>query len=130
MDRREARRGRVLNAFRHQRKDHAKRAWVASSTFDGAQRLSASEEGSRHNDEGALPRAGVLNAFRHQRKDHRVTDFIFKHLLRAQRLSASEEGSRHPSWPRHRAGRNRCSTPFGIRGRITQMTAPDLTIYL
>ena len=132
---------RVLNAFRHQRKDH----------LDGVHRCLNPEL--------------VLNAFRHQRKDHitideasallgmcstpfgingRITPYSSPASERsrsAQRLSASTEGSQgllgghlgnhvvlnafrhqrkdHELKPWILLVRAQCSTPFGINGRLT-----------
>ncbi len=130
----------VLNAFRHQRKDHVIGNALTSSgqvcstpfgirgrithphldreqhRFAGAQRLSASEEGSHvcliasafsglcstpfgirgritSPASTRLGRKTVLNAFRHQRKDHLAGESWFSEVASAQRLSASEEGS-------------------------------------
>ncbi len=59
----------VLNAFRHQRKEH--RPCDTSRMFaSGAQRLSASTEGTPVRSRCRNTGLSVLNAFRHQRKEH------------------------------------------------------------
>ena len=109
----------VLNAFRHQRKDHYRETALTVGRYSSAQRLSASTEGSRRptppdrDDHRGAQRLSastegsqtalvndrhltqVLNSFRHQRKDHSFFSA----------MSAAVSG--------------RCSTPFGINGRIT-----------
>ena len=105
----------VLNAFRHQRKEHRGRS-TSARMASCAQRLSASTEGTqkltpamqamlkvlnafRHQrkehaawfDCGAHP--DVLNAFRHQRKEHTPSTRPRPRATCAQRLSASTEGT-------------------------------------
>ena len=87
----------VLNAFRHQRKDHVQQGSRPPRCM-GAQRLSASTEGSPSQPgSGKAPGGGVLNAFRHQRKDHPRA---------GGRIAVAVT----------------CSTPFGINGRITRFS--------
>ena len=78
----------VLNAFRHLRKVHMS-SFYALLGQSCAQRLSASEEGSRIVPATCLVVVLVLNAFRHLRKVHRSRDA-------SQSLTML------------------CSTPFGI----------------
>ncbi len=62
---------RVLNAFRHQRKEHQAYDHDHDHVYGSAQRLSASTEGTRRSCRGHdSERVAVLNAFRHQRKEH------------------------------------------------------------
>ena len=107
----------VLNAFRHQRKGHflslrpltigrvcstpfGINGRVTSCTANGtlkgsrAQRLSASTEGSPRANQHCESGCSVLNAFRHQRKGHMLFDALDDIA-------------------------GRCSTPFGINGRVT-----------
>ncbi len=83
---------RVLNAFRHQRKDHKSAypcscsAAPCSTPFGIRGRIT----GVARADDG---QSLVLNAFRHQRKDHREVRAPQSARSCAQRLSASEEGS-------------------------------------
>ena len=110
----------VLNAFRHQRKEHCASRRIAADCRTCAQRLSASTEGTQPQTARLVrPTVDVLNAFRHQRKEH--ID------LARQRLRPCIECST----PFGINGRNttgdacgtmrlvRCSTPFGINGRNT-----------
>ena len=87
----------MLNAFRHQRKVH-RRASVKLPALPCAQRLSASEEGSRSpispNDSpsiGCSTPFGIRGRFTRTRRGIDYEPFC------AQRLSASEEGSLRPS---------------------------------
>ena len=83
----------VLNAFRHQRKEHNPvplNGWPPSR----AQRLSASTEGTLGRRHEQDRRFRVLNAFRHQRKEHGTIDVDPQPAIM-------------------------CSTPFGINGRNT-----------
>ena len=84
----------VLNAFRHQRMDH-RRFVTASVRCLGAQRLSASTNGSRWT-------VATLRTFR----------------FSAQRLSASTNGSPKTPPTTHTISGS-CSTPFGINEWIT-----------
>ena len=107
-----------------------------------AQRLSASTDGSHPLPVLRRVRALVLNAFRHQRTDHTQPRSFHSPHICAQRLSASTDGSPPECSPMpstypvlnafrhqrtdHPADRSqvrkkptRCSTPFGINGRIT-----------
>ena len=130
----------VLNAFRHQRMDHQGGVIQVSSPVAGAQRLSASTNGSRprqthslivclcstpfginewitRDRAASLPVRVVLNAFRHQRMDHRPQLAERTQGSCAQRLSASTNGSREEEdWD---YCTSRCSTPFGINEWIT-----------
>jgi len=86
----------VLNAFRHRRVDHSLHPQIPfSASSVCAQRLSASEGGSRRLAMAEALRQQVLNAFRHRRVDHAHGD-----AFGADRSVA-------------------CSTPFGIGGWIT-----------
>ena len=130
----------MLNAFRHQRKEHgsfphvrlvqsgAQRLsastegtlgpWPSRIPARGAQRLSASTEGTRAVGRLDQQRDDVLNAFRHQRKEHEAGGgFIgrFGHVLNAFRHQRKEHIWQCDSPP----ARSRCSTPFGINGRNT-----------
>ena len=122
-------------------------ASIHSKLAEGcAQRLSASEDGSHgealylrppldtcstpfgvrgritQGDRGTGRGVVVLNAFRRQRTDHRRTgDRPQQTVFSAQRLSASEDGS--PDGPAHAREAIKCSTPFGVRGRITCVCA-------
>ena len=84
----------VLNAFRHQGKNHTHPA-ARSSSARCAQRLSASRQESRI------------------RRTRSTT-----HANCAQRLSASRQESRRARAAARTAARP-CSTPFGIKARIT-----------
>ena len=106
----------VLNAFRHQRMDHACRS-RPSSASRRAQRLSASTNGSLSASRNRRTSRFVLNAFRHQRMDHHPLKWANCGVGRAQRLSASTNGSRRHSQLDNRRGE--CSTPFGINEWIT-----------
>jgi len=99
------------------------------SLWRGAQRLSASTEGTPaagHRDHG-LHR--VLNAFRHQRKEHvsktghglRVFD-----VLNAFRHQRKEHEVAQGTGPACCS----CSTPFGINGRNTRFLLSVLGDYL
>ena len=125
----------VLNAFRHLMKDHTLQDAQAAAD-QSAQRLSASDEGSRWDFAQDIVWEKVLNAFRHLMKDHTNGDSgkqfapevlnAFRHLMKdhetlpaalgsgacAQRLSASDEGSRGGKIVI--AYDQGCSTPFGI----------------
>ena len=63
----------------------------------------------------------VLNAFRHQRTDHRPGSCVCLLVRGAQRLSASTDGSLVGTAFNLLQGQ-KCSTPFGINGRITPLT--------
>ena len=91
----------VLNAFRHQRKEHAGSV-VSTARF-----------------------CSVLNAFRHQRKEHTIVPYLLLARVCAQRLSASTEGTR-PSCCRWPPPAGECSTPFGINGRNTDRVVVHL----
>ena len=85
----------VLNAFRHQRSNHTAWAWRAFLI------------------------SWVLNAFRHQRSNHGSSPASRLGSTRsAQRLSASKIESLFPRPVKKRIGPT-CSTPFGIKDRIT-----------
>ena len=108
----------VLNAFRHQRKEHRHLCRRLHCDVLGAQRLSASTEGTRKVCVSRLDWQLVLNAFRHQRKEHATsgtscrTELVVLNAFRHQR----KEHARNPS-AIFRAPM--CSTPFGINGRNT-----------
>ena len=130
----------VPNAFRHQRRDHVYQV-INSCRSSCAQRLSASEAGSRDLSQRGRRPPLVPNAFRHQRRDHGCRSRRAPPGSRAQRLSASEAGSRKhgaklgwnvrvPNAFRHQRrdhdiratlhdAAEECPTPFGIRGGIT-----------
>ena len=109
---------RVLNAFRHQRINHE--PWRQNQCRHPrcAQRLSASKDKSPG--VGLLDdflRAVVLNAFRQQRIKHTtlLENRCVVVMARAQRLSASKDKSLVSWHSPHRRG-FKCSTPFGIKG--------------
>ena len=81
---------RVLNALRHQRKNHQVNHGKPLASLR-AQRLAASTEKpldrTRNVGYGRL----VLNALRHQRKNHQVRLVASRRWFRAQRLAASTE---------------------------------------
>ena len=60
----------------------------------------------------------MLNAFRHQRSKHLISRMWGRFVTRAQRLSASKIETLGLAQFFGRGGL--CSTPFGIRGRITR----------
>ena len=136
----------VLNAFRHQRENHHHDALPGVRPAGRAQRLSASEGKSQAYDHRLPdhPRREVLNAFRHQRENHssvsvsprRPSDVL--NAFRHQRENHGD-GSSSARWRggvlnafRHQRenhaqrgaittrGELTCSTPFGIRGKITE----------
>ena len=89
-----------------------------STNLTGAQRLSASTDGSHRSRYGRRAFQFVLNAFRHQRTDHG------QEPLQTSRSSGVLNAFRHQrtdhTFVVGRAGLNPwCSTPFGINGRIT-----------
>ncbi len=86
----------------------------------GAQRLSASTEGTLSGDDGLQFHGNVLNAFRHQRKEHDQRTAARGHKFGAQRLSASTEGTLARG--AFCDADPECSTPFGINGRNTQLS--------
>ncbi len=113
IDRRE-----VLNALRHQRKNHAcavaadlTNAWC-STPYGIKGRI------TRVRRAPWIADLNVLNALRHQRKNHAASNHRQPAHRCAQRLTASKEES-----PRRRRARRVqacvCSTPYGIKGRIT-----------
>jgi len=108
---------RVLNAFRHQRKNHAASKADVSPVANCAQRLSASTKEPLPESPGTGTAGDVLNAFRHQRKNHFNGIYVANFLVGAQRLSASTKEPRRALivWPTSGA----CSTPFGINERTT-----------
>ena len=85
----------VLNAFRHQGKNH------------------------RCGRSGQRPRREVLNAFRHQGKNHQRT--VSRITAQNEVLNAfRHQGKNHLQLIGTKTARNkRCSTPFGIKARIT-----------
>ena len=86
---------RVLNAFRHQRKNHSG-SMPAEDRRDVLNAFRHQRKNHEHRGVSvAIDAIAVLNAFRHQRKNHSIVDV----------------GVGNAPWL--------CSTPFGIRGRIT-----------
>ena len=118
----------VLNAFRHQRKEHWKATWWQCTFTIRAQRLSASTEGTLFHRDRATTNPQVLNAFRHQRKEH------------TSRSTATGRAVGGCSTPFGINGRNTgfessinrpfvaCSTPFGINGRNTALAASTCSL--
>ncbi len=84
----------VLNALRHQRKNHGRLSWRMAG-MRRAQRLAASTEKPPIRSRWLMPFGRVLNALRHQRKNH----------LSIARIISS---------------RSLCSTPCGINGKTTR----------
>ena len=85
-----------------------------------AQRLSASRQESRRRDRDRDRwQEVVLNAFRHQGKNHPAWTTSGIQISRAQRLSASRQESRERQQLARAGSRELCSTPFGIKARIT-----------
>ena len=135
---------RVLNAFRHQGKNHLRAsARRTPAPAAGAQRLSASRQESRSFEviQGAPPmcstpfgikaritwaecrgvggRGRVLNAFRHQGKNH--GDVTLQRRASARVLNAfRHQGKNHGAHGQEPEAVGLCSTPFGIKARITQ----------
>ena len=85
----------VLNAFRHHGNSHL-RMTGSTPHSQCAQRLSASWEFSPPSSCWERTTRRVLNAFRHHGNSHDVSDAIKQHL-------------------------EKCSTPFGIMGILTQL---------
>jgi len=112
----------VLNAFRHQREDHHSSEAMpnarawCSTPFGINARITCLSSQRQH------VVTCVLNAFRHQREDHMSEADENGALIRAQRLSASTRGSLQITTDR-RALSDQCSTPFGINARITPFSA-------
>ncbi len=111
----------VLNALRHQRKNHRRRVTSArrclcSTPYGIKGRITSADARSRRS---------VLNALRHQRKNHAAVQPVPRSSgLRAQRLTASTEESPSPICSIRQLAR--CSTPYGIKGRITALApSPD-----
>ncbi len=110
--------GQVLNAFRHQRKDHSQD--VAAPLLGTA---CSTPFGIRGRITRPEPLVGyrqscVLNAFRHQRKDHlRLVEQCHTSIpvLNAFRHQRKD----HKRFVLLDPKSEQCSTPFGIRGRIT-----------
>ena len=135
----------VLNALRHQRKNHSMQVRWPFEPQLGAQRLAASTEKPRPVRVGNDRITGVLNALRHQRKNHRVGVSARGSRQRdssAQRLAASTEKPRNfccrqfvgsdvlnalrhqrknHSWATKKTCLSvLCSTPCGINGKTTR----------
>jgi len=131
----------VLNAFRHQRKEHPVRSLGRRTARDRAQRLSASTEGTLEGPPGCGksarcstpfgingrntngrrrpgPAAAVLNAFRHQRKEHLPPPptRLIRPVLNAFRHQRKEHQHNSCLFDVGLV----CSTPFGINGRNTR----------
>jgi len=132
----------VLNALRHQRKEHARTARCVPPEDQGAQRLTASTEGTRATLGITVTRNSVLNALRHQRKEHCCSPLSASRSIRvlnALRHQRKEHGCRsilqflgefvlnalrHQRKEHSVAGAGvalvlMCSTPYGINGRNT-----------
>ena len=115
----------VLNAFRHQGKNHSQPSSRTRASPRCAQRLSASRQES-HRVARWDAVQGVLNAFRHQGKNH----IAFRQAgsageARAQRLSASRQESQAGRCSPCDLTHVLCSTPFGIKARITLGRQPE-----
>jgi len=111
--------GAVLNAFRHQRKGHSRRSGGPAGE-SGAQRLSASTEGTQASGRPHTSRLRVLNAFRHQRKGHLRFRGIVE--LHAECSTPFGINGRDTIKPQSRlCNHPMCSTPFGINGRDTRI---------
>ena len=136
---------RVLNAFRHQRKDHEITTPTGSTNSKGSTPFGIRGRITRyHDDPGvdeilcstpfgirgritSVKRMATAASSRAQRLSAseegsptllNVNETVLNRC--AQRLSASEEGSLAEAEAQTQRNDSLCSTPFGIRGRITE----------
>ena len=108
----------MLNAFRHQRENHTHSPYPPIPYSVVLNAFRHQRENHRTIEFLAVCISSVLNAFRHQRENHAVMFCLWElRIGRAQRLSASEGKSQDVRGII--ATDARCSTPFGIRGKIT-----------
>ena len=111
----------MLNAFRHHRKTHTRaNTWLLRAFC--AQRLSASSEDSQSTSNPQLTHTTVLNAFRHHRKTHNAFSFCLKVILLRVLNAFRHHRKTHSRIDRDHGLRSRCSTPFGIIGRLTPLS--------
>ena len=108
----------VLNAFRRQRTDHIIHCAATSPSMECSTPFGVRGRITRPSDEDSRALT-VLNAFRRQRTDH---DGIDRKGERGQRvLNAFRRQRTDHDLPQGIVSReSRCSTPFGVRGRITR----------
>jgi len=107
----------VLNAFRHQRKNHEQVKRLTQQVNQCSTPFGINERTTLHRppDRDNPP---VLNAFRHQRKNHDSTRQKKAYLQRV--LNAfRHQRKNHKLVEIERNRRDRCSTPFGINERTT-----------